>query len=134
MNINLITPIPVDNATSPTDHQDILIGDIDKIPANVCKSLIINQSLNYLTNEQLSVVISKMRHGGSIQITSLDAMEIARALYWGEINIDQYSQLTSNSKAQHSLIEIKNIFEKNGFIIELVNRDSIHFYMKVKRP
>ena len=52
MNINLITPIPIENTTSPADHQDIFIGDIDKIPTNICKSLIINQTLNHLTNEQ----------------------------------------------------------------------------------
>ena len=86
MNINLVkNPTPKENI--PADYEDVLLNQIQTIPASICANISINHTLNYLTNDQLISLLGKIRHGGIISISSFDAMEIARALYWGEIDI-----------------------------------------------
>ena len=131
MQINL-----VNNTETPSleHHSNILPADLDKIPPNICTSVILNNTLNYLTHEQLVSLFGKIRHNGSITINSLDAMETARAMYLGEINVQQLSSLTTNHLTQHSLLEIKNLFEQHGYTIEIANIDNLTFYIKAKRP
>ena len=94
----------------------------------------INNTLNHLSANQFTLLLTKIRHGGVISINSPDAIEMARALYLGEIDLRQLSSLTLNNISQHSLLEIKQIFEQSGYIVEAANINELHFYIKVKRP
>jgi len=132
MNLNLILDSDQNNA--PQNYENVLINDIDKIPPSICKNLLINNTLNYLTSDQFNLLLQKVRHGGVVSINSPDAMEMARALYWGEIDLHKLSSLTANNKTQHSLLEIKNIFEQSGYIIESASINNLSFYIEVKRP
>ena len=132
MNINLIANTNED--PTPQGYENILINDIDKIPANICTSLMLNDTLNYLTNDQFQLLLGKIRHGGTISISSPDAMEIAKALYWGQINLEKFSSLIIDNKSQHSLIEIKNFFEQSGYTVEAASINEFSFLIKAKRP
>ena len=133
MNINLVkNPTPKENI--PADYEDVLLNQIQTIPASICANISINHTLNYLTNDQLISLLGKIRHGGIISISSFDAMEIARALYWGEIDIQKFSSLIANSESQHSLLEIKSFFEQNGYVIDTAYLSGLSFNIKAKRP
>ena len=133
MNINLVLhPTPQEDTHS--DYENVLLNQIHTIPASICTNISINHTLNYLTNDQLISLLGKIRHGGVMSISSFDAMEMARALYWGEIDVHKLSSLTANSQAQHSLLEMKAFFEQNGYIIDTAYLNGLSFNIKAKRP
>ena len=134
MKINLVKSIS-DTSDNIPDHNNIAIYQIDEIANTICQSIIIENVLQYLSLEQLEIVLSKMRHGGTITINCIDMLEIAQALYWGKINLDQLSSLVSGSVRYHSIIETKNFLEQRGYIIEQanINIESFSFLIKAKR-
>ena len=133
MNINLIVSTTDD--PPPPNHENILIANIDQIPPSACTNLIMNNVLNNLTQQQLELVTSKIRHGGTITMHSPDAMEMAKALYWETINVEKFASLIANTVTQHSMIEIKTFFEQRGYSIDTANTDtnSLFFNIKAKR-
>ena len=133
MNINLITTSPNEKETPP-DHENLLISDLENIPSNICSSFIIDETLNALTNEQLELILKKIRHGGTISINSPDAIRLSKALYIGDIDITQFTSLVINSQSQHSILDMKTFFEQRGYNIETANINGLSFHIKVKRP
>jgi len=133
MNINLIVSTTDD--PPPPNHENILIANIDQIPPSACTNLIMNNVLNNLTQQQLELLTSKIRHGGTITMHSPDAMEMAKALYWETINVEKFASLIANTVTQHSMIEIKTFFEQRGYSIDTANTDtnSLFFNIKAKR-
>ena len=133
MNINLTTSTT--DSAAPPNHENMPIANIDQIPPSACTNLIIDNVLNNLTQQQLELLTSKMRHGGTIIIHSPDAIEMAKALYWETTNLEKFTSLTTNTVAQHSMIEMKTFFEQRGYIIDIANTDtnSLFFNIKAKR-
>ena len=133
MNVNLvINPTPKGNM--PSDYEDVLLNDMHAIPASICANISIDHTLNYLTNDQLVSILGKIRHGGMISVSSFDAMEMARALYWGGIDMQKFSSLIANSVSQHSLLEIKSFFEQNAYAVDTAYLNGLSFHIKAKRP
>ena len=134
MNVNVIQN-QNDNAPSPPDYENILVSDLGQLSPNICTDIMLNNNtINYLTTQQLTELLSKMRHGGTVSISSLDAVEITKAFYFDKINISQFSSLISNQQSQHSLIELKTFFEQNQYKIENAHINDLSFYLKVRRP
>ena len=132
MNINLVRH---ESAEQAIDHENVLIENINNIPTASCQSLIMNDILNYLTNEQFQMLIQeKMRHEGIIALSSVDAIKLAAAFYRNEINIETFSSLVKQTTAQHTLIELQKLFQDNGYVIESAGINSLSFFLKVKRP
>ena len=133
MNINLIASTI--DTSSPPNHENIPIANIDQIPPSACTNLIMNNVLNNLTQQQLELLTSKIRHGGTITMHSPDAMEMAKALYWETINVEKFASLIANTVTQHSMIEIKTFFEQRGYSIDTANTDTnlLFFNIKAKR-
>jgi hypothetical protein len=131
MNINLVTR---DDSPSIADHQNILIGNLEQLPNNICKSIIINGTFNVLNPNQCDLLIHKIRHNGILQISSVDAMELAFAFTQGSIDINQFTSFTQHSQQQHTLLETKVFLEQRGYIIETAGIKDLTFYIKAKRP
>ena len=135
MKINLIRSIS-DNPPDVTEHNNIAIDQIDGIGNSICQSLILQDVLQYISLEQLKILLNKMRHGGAITIHCVDMFEVAKALYWGTIDVDRLSSLISGAISYHSVITIKSFLEQQRYIIEEahVNVESLSFIIKAKRP
>jgi hypothetical protein len=131
MNVNLVTD---QDARSVENHENLLITEVDKLPDSLCKSVTLNNTLNYLTDEQFRQLLNKVRHGGIVSVSSPDVMEISTALCWGQIDVPTFSSLTTNRVSQYSLLQIKNVFEQSGYIIESASIHNLSFYIKARRP
>ena len=132
MNINLIRN---EDAEQAIDHENVLIDNINNIPTAGCQSLIMNDILNYISNEQLQTLIQgKMRHGGTIVISSVDAIRLTSAFYRNEINIEGFSSLVKETTSQHTLTELQSLFQNNGYVIESAGTNALSLFLKVKRP
>ena len=123
MNINLIRH---EDAEQAIDHENVLIDNINNIPTAGCQSLIMNDILNYISNEQL--------HGGTIVISSVDAIRLTSAFYRNEINIEVFSSLVKETTSQHTLTELQSLFQNNGYVIESAGTNALSLFLKVKRP
>jgi len=134
MNINLITST-TNNPTSIADHDNITINHIDKINNSICQSLVLNDVLRHLTQEQFETLLQKMRHGGRITIHSPDILEMAKALYWGTIDLSKFSSLISPAITYYSAIDIKRFLEQHNCTIEEITVDveSLTFMVRAKR-
>jgi hypothetical protein len=131
MNINLVT---TSEAPSVENYQNVLITEVNNVPLRGCKNVILNNSLNYLTHDQFIEVLGKVRHGGSISVTAPDIVEAASALYWGSIDTNTFSSLTSNRTQQYSVLDVKNLFEQEGYTIEIATIYDLSFHIKAHRP
>ena len=132
MNINLIRN---EDAEQAIDHENVLIDNINNIPTAGCQSLIMNDILNYISNEQLQTLIQgKMRHGCTIVISSVDAIRLTSAFYRNEINIEVFSSLVKETTSQHTLTELQSLFQNNGYVIESAGTNALSLFLKVKRP
>ena len=60
-------------------------------------------------------------------------MEIATALCWGKIDVNTFSSLTSNMHKQYCLVDIKNILEHKGYIVETASIQDLAFHIRAKR-
>lgn len=134
MNMNLITS-HVSNPTSIPEYQNVNIDDIDQIANSICKAVRLDDVLRYLTTAQLEAVLSKIRHGGIIDIQSPDIVILSKGLYWGNIDLAKFSSLISPSITYHSAISIKGFLEQRGYLIEevTVQTDMFIFNIKAKR-
>tara|TARA_R100000306_G_C4376625_1_gene142201 strand:- start:1790 stop:2185 length:396 start_codon:yes stop_codon:yes gene_type:complete len=131
MNVNLVIR---EDAPVIAGHQNILFTQLDQIPPSACKAVVLNDTFNYLTDEQSEILLGKVRHGGTLSISSPDAMVVATSFCWGIIDIKVFSSLTSHKVQQHSLLDVKSKLENNGYIIEIANITEMSFYIKAKRP
>ena len=131
MNVNIVTD---QNARSVENHENLLITEVDNLPDSLCKSVTLNNTLNYLTDEQFRQLLNKVRHGGIVSVSAPDVVEISTALCWGQIDVPTFSSLTANRVSQYSLLQIKNVFEQSGYIIEIASINNLSFYIKARRP
>ena len=65
MNINLIVNSNQE-ISPPKNYENVLISDVDKIPPSICENLTINNTLNHLSANQFTLLLTKIRHGGRI--------------------------------------------------------------------
>jgi len=131
MNINLvlnndIPPIP--------DHQNILINDLDNVPTSACSSIVVHQTLNYLNGEELTKLISKLRHTGTISISSMDIIQATRDFYRNDLSLNDFSLLIANQKLQHTLLEIKQFLESQQLEVQYAGSQDLYFQIRAKRP
>ena len=131
MNVNVVM---TEDAPVIDNHQNFLINQLEGVPQSACKSLVLNGNLGYLTDMQFKTVLTKIRKGGVISITASDVMEIATALCWGKIDVNTFSSLTSNMHKQYCLMDIKNILEHNGYVVETASIQDLVFHIRAKRP
>ena len=131
MNINLVVD---PNTPTIPDHENIILNDITNIPTTSCQSVVMNNVINYLSDEHIATVLEKIRHNGTITISSIDANLLASSFYRNDIDLNAFSNFVRGSYQQHTLIEMRNMFESRGYTIESASiTDNLSFYLKVKR-
>ena len=131
MKLNLVLD---EAAASIDDHANVLVSQIDNIAAHTCTSVILNGTLNYLTDEELGIVLGKVRHGGTVSIASPDAIEIAHALCWDNIDLNTFSTLTSQRLRQCTLSEVRKLFEQREYKIAAASINNLFFHIRAVRP
>ena len=131
MNINLIRN---NDAPSVQEHENVLIEQMDEIPPNACVSLILNQTLQYLTKDQLQALLTKVRHNGMINISTLDILQLSAALYHGHINAETFSSMVEDTKTQYTLLDTKAFFEQQGYVVQTDGTQDFSFYIRAQRP
>ena len=97
-------------------------------------SLILNQTLQYLTKDQLQALLTKVRHNGMINISTLDILQLSAALYHGHINAETFSSMVEDTKTQYTLLDTKAFFEQQGYVVQTAGTQDFSFYIRAQRP
>ena len=125
----------MNDLTLVPEHENVPLDQIDQIGNSICQSLILQNVLQMISPEQFEVVLSKMRHGGTITIHCIDVLEVAKAVYWGKIDLAKLSSALSGSITYHSVLSVKTFLEQRGYGIQQaqVDTESLSFIIKAKR-
>jgi len=131
MNINVVIS---DDSPSLEGHENISIPNLGQVPNSICRSIILSGTLNFLNDEQILALLSKLRHGGAVSITCPDAMQVAHSFCLGRIDLMKFSEMTANRLRSRTLEETMSFLQNNGYQISSATVNDLMFHVEARRP
>ena len=129
------------------DEIAIDIRNIDEVVSDAeCTEIISEGVIDFLEKEEsmevLSHWIKKLRHGGRIVVTSIDAREVSRSFYKKEIDIEIFNKaMHGNFSApwdvhlSHSTVEeLSDFFESQNLNVTKKRINGIKLIVEAERP
>jgi|688.fasta_scaffold00123_65 hypothetical protein len=118
----------IENFINIDATSDKLEAELKRISASSCSNIIISESINYLNYDEskttLVEIISKLRKGGNISISTVDFDAISTNFINGDIDIPYLCNILSSIKSiipnQHVISLVK---DHNVKIISIEKRD-----------
>lgn len=113
---------------------------------NECDEIVVDNILEFIPfariNEYLSLLVSKLRHGGKLHIHGLDANEVNKAYYGGMITLEQYNNMIFGSKTHAwaffqsitNIYEITQVLKSAGLKILNKRLPNFHYSISAERP
>jgi len=129
--------------SSPENENQIHIEQLSNILDGSCDTLELMAILDYYPNrnrqEIFNTAISKIKYGGTISLSGLDIIEVARQIYTGNIQEQEASNILykegSNNRrcSSSSLMEVINILQASNFTILVKDIDSNAYSVQARR-
>tara|TARA_Y100000593_G_scaffold83590_1_gene157700 strand:- start:14031 stop:14495 length:465 start_codon:yes stop_codon:yes gene_type:complete len=129
------------------DDLSVDIRDLDEVVSDAeCMEILSDDVIDYLEKEESMRVIShwakKLRHGGKIIVTSIDAHEVARSFYRKEIDVQTFNKAIHGSftqpwdvrLSQTTLEELSSFLESNGLQVTKKRINGIKLVVEAERP
>ena len=129
------------------DGLSIEIRNLDDLVSDAeCTEIISEGVIDYLNKDDLVLSITnwvkKMRHGGKIVVTSIDALEVAKAFAKQKIDIDTFNKAIDGNFSQgwdvflnHTTIEeLSSVLEKLGLFVTKKRINGIKLIVEAQRP
>ena len=129
------------------DGLSIDIRNLDDLVSDAeCTEIISEGVIDYLYKDELVLSITnwvkKMRHGGKIVVTSIDALEVAKAFAKQKIDIDTFNKAIHGGFSQgwdiflnHTTIEeLSSVLEKLGLFVTKKRINGIKLIVEAQRP
>ena len=123
------------------------IRNIDEVASDAeCTEIISEGVIDFLEKgesiEALSHWIKKLRHGGRIVVTSIDAREVSRSFYKKEIDVEIFNKaMHGNFSApwdvylSHSTVEeLSDFFESHNLNVTKKRINGIKLIVEAERP
>jgi len=110
----------------PINENEIHVSQIASITNGSCDNLNLRASMDYTPHREalLSAAIGKVKYGGTITISGLDAFEVSRQIYVGKLNGQQASEILykninghTRSSCGHILDTIDKLQQHNFTIL-----------------
>ena len=129
------------------DELAVDIRNIDEVVSDAeCTEIISEGVIDFLEKEEsmkvLSHWIKKLRHGGRIVVTSIDAREVSRSFYKKEIDIEIFNKAMHGNFSEpwdvnlsHSTIEeLSDFFESQNLNVTKKRINGIKLIVEAERP
>jgi len=123
------------------------IRDLSEVVENSeCREILAEDVIDFLEKKESFTVISnwisKLRHGGKIIITSVDAHVTSGLLYKGKIELSTFNKLMHGNftapwdvKLSHSTIEeMSSFLISQGLVINKKRQNGPHMIIEAERP
>ena len=133
MNVNII----IDQSKALPDFENVLLinENLSAIPDSACNNIRLDNVIDFMSDKQMGTLLQKIRHNGSIDIKSTDAMTIISQMHIGSIEFDKGSPLLSSGRLRlTSAPFVKDSLEKQGFIVEFAGVGKTEYQVIAKRP
>lgn len=96
--------------------------DLNTIVNSSCEEIVVSSVLDHLTyenaNKALREILGKLRLGGTITITGIDAKALSRLVLSESVSIEQFNEILGNTKSFNTIFNVRNILTKIGLVIE----------------
>jgi hypothetical protein len=79
-----------------------------------------------------ALLASKLRHGGTVTIVGVDAMEVSRGFFKGYLNIDEYNSLLRPSMLTFEVVE--SLLSEVGLVVSVKRFNNYRYYIEAIRP
>lgn len=107
----------------------------DEIPRSACTDiLLLNGGINALDIQRLQKVWEALRHGGTLQISGVDALALSAEFYLGKLTIAAFSDAVRGAYTMYTVDQLSQIFQQQGFHVTRTSLDGILFNITVRRP
>jgi len=129
------------------DDLAVDIRNLDEVVSDAeCLEILSDDVIDYLEKKQamesISHWIKKLRHGGKIIVTSIDAHEAARSFYRKEIDLDTFNKAVHGNftqpwdvrLSQTTLEELSSFLESNGLQVTKKRVNGIKLIVEAQRP
>jgi len=132
MQINLVKS----NEDDKVGYQNVPISSehINGIPDSVCTQMSLDHVIDYITENDFSTVLKKIRHKGEVEIRGVDAPEVFRKVSLGLLEFSHSLPLLAGKVRLTSMGGIRSVLEKMGFVTEIAALHESFYYIKAKRP
>ena len=123
------------------------IRNLDEVVSDAeCTEIISEDVIDFLEKEEsmisLSHWIKKLRHGGKIIVTSVDAREVSRSFYRKEIDIEIFNKAMHGNflepwdvRLSHSTLEeLSSFFESQDLKVTKKRINGIKLIVEAQRP
>ena len=96
--------------------------DLNTVINSSCEEIIVSNVLDHLIYENakqaLREILSKLRLGGTITITGVDAKALSRMVVSESVSIEQLNQILSNTKSLNTIFNIRTALIQSDLTIE----------------
>jgi hypothetical protein len=110
-------------------------ASVSSLPDGGCKAMVLDNVVEFMTEESFLLLLKKVRHGGVVEIRSPDALEVAKRMYHGRVTLSDASSLIAAGKNRlTTLSEVKSNLENNGLRVEFAALHDTQYVLKAARP
>ena len=121
----------IDGQTNPVPgYEPVEISKLEDIVRSSCDSIILDETLAYLTTEFIPAILSRVRLNGSIIINGTDINEVARGIMVRLIDSQKLNSLLgAGRQLLFSADDIEALLKNNGF--KIINKRVNHYKYSV---
>lgn len=129
------------------DGLSVDVRNLDSVVSDAeCTEIISEGVIDFLNREDFVLAINnwvkKMRHGGKIVVTSIDALEVAKSFSRKKIDIEVFNAAMHGGFSEGwdiflshtTLEELSSVLERFGLIITKKRINGIKLIVEAKRP
>jgi len=96
-------------------HQ-VAVDQLDTIVQSSCKEIDARDIIDYVDTSVFKEILSKLRHGGKIEVSGIDMYEMSRQIFAGVIKPDEVREIVAGVQSIYFLSEVSTILENNGIV------------------
>jgi len=99
-------------------YEPVEIDSLDDVITSSCNEIMIDNTIDFVSDEIMGSILSKVRKQGKISISGTDLVEVGRGLVTRFMDTKKASSLLGEGRVKlYTLQDIVNILEQRGFKI-----------------
>ena len=132
---------------SKFDDLSVDVRNLDEVAADAeCTEIISEGVIDFLKKSDVAKALinwaKKIRHGGKIVVTSIDAREVSKAFYRNQMTADEFNRLIHGGFSgawdvylSHTTVEeLSSFFEAQGFNVTKKRINNFKLLVEAYRP
>ena len=117
------------------NQSDLNEEELNNAPDGFFEEIFVLDILEYSKNDNImNDIVKKVRKNGVLKLNGVDAIEMCRRIYYGDIDIEKASSdFFAHINRINSVVSLKKYFQINGWEIKFAGISSGRYFMEAKR-